>query len=223
MIFKRSLQHLSCFSKPNRFRAFKTYNELFRTSFLNKKNEINRIISSKNTRYLRNRKKYFSVLRTPAVINAIDILAPELFESKDKKILDLGCGYGDYVALFNGMGHTSIGTITEKNADDFIFIMKELNIPHAIHDATSSPLPFPDDSFDIVWSVNVLPLKVFQGHIDYVLSEMHRVLKPGGRVAIRVITKYLPLYGYNAPRDMMPNNCQLLLESGPFVSWRKCQ
>lgn len=221
MLFKRTFQHIKCFSKPGRYRACRIYSQSFRIWFLNNKNKIKHIISNKFPLFLENRKKYFSILRIPAVINAVDILAPELFKTNGKKILDMGCGYGDYVALFNGMGHSAVGTITERNADDFIFVMNELDIPHVIHDATSSPLPFPDNSFDVVWSVNVLPLKGFQGHIDFVLSEIHRVLKLGGYVAIRVIAKYLPLFGYGSPQDLMPENCQLIFESSPYVSWRK--
>ncbi|MFB2771553.1 methyltransferase domain-containing protein [Pelatocladus sp. BLCC-F211] len=51
-----------------------------------------------------------------------------------------------------------------------------------VHDLTSIPLPFEDNAFDEVLCQDVLE------HIEYVpvLREIHRILKPGGKVTIRV-------------------------------------
>lgn len=51
-----------------------------------------------------------------------------------------------------------------------------------VHDIGQVPLPFPSDEFDFVLCKDVLE------HIDYVatLREIHRILKPGGKVEIQV-------------------------------------
>ena len=51
-----------------------------------------------------------------------------------------------------------------------------------VHDLESGRMPFPDDSFDEVLCRDVLE------HVDLqpMMRELHRVLRPGGRLRIRV-------------------------------------
>lgn len=51
-----------------------------------------------------------------------------------------------------------------------------------VHDIEKIPLPFGDDEFDIIRCDNILE------HIEYieVLKDIHRILKPGGKLIVRV-------------------------------------
>lgn len=51
-----------------------------------------------------------------------------------------------------------------------------------VHDITQLPLPFPNNEFDWISCKDILE------HIEYipVLKDLHRVLKPGGRLEIRM-------------------------------------
>lgn len=55
--------------------------------------------------------------------------------------------------------------------------------PDVVHNLSILPYPFPDNTFDAVEAEHVLE------HLDRpfaVMSELHRILKPGGRLLVRV-------------------------------------
>ena len=98
-------------------------------------------------------------------------------------ILDLGCGFGnDLFSLGQRCGPDArltgidsafkpIEKAREKTQNDprFAFIHKDIE----------SGLPFEDESFDVVWSCNLLECIKDK---DALLSEVSRVLKPDGQV-----------------------------------------
>jgi SAM-dependent methyltransferase len=105
-----------------------------------------------------------------------------------KKLLEIGCGFGISLALMLKRFEVDAYGI-EPASDGFgasyvcarrILACNHLD-PSRILDATGEAIPFPDATFDIVYSNNVLehtadPAKV--------LSEALRVLKPGGRLFV---------------------------------------
>jgi cyclopropane fatty-acyl-phospholipid synthase-like methyltransferase len=92
----------------------------------------------------------------------------------DSTVLELGCGAG-MLALLKRKGVTLTGVdLSEECA-----LAARRNGYDATFSAELSSLPFPDDSFDYVVSLDVL------GHVgmeekDAVLAEIKRVLRPGG-------------------------------------------
>ncbi len=115
-------------------------------------------------------------------------------------ILDIGCGIGrktipllDYLgseALYVGMDLDRRGidwllrNVTSRN-ERFVFLQMDIFNKFYNPKGALIPgrlvLPFPDASFDVValWSVFT---HMFPDDIKHYLTEIHRVLKPGGRV-----------------------------------------
>jgi ubiquinone/menaquinone biosynthesis C-methylase UbiE len=93
-----------------------------------------------------------------------------------------------------------------------------------VHRGSALDLPFPDDSFDVVWMQNV-GMNIADKRKLY--GEICRVLKPGGRFAFQEMaagnaaTSYFPLPWATDPADsfLVPpdETCSILGESGFIV------
>jgi SAM-dependent methyltransferase len=103
---------------------------------------------------------------------------------RNKKLLEIGSGFGTNLATWiksyevDGYGTEpdGVGFGTSFSASRELFAANDLN-PERIVPVKGETLPFPDASFDIVYSANVLE------HTEdplMVLSEAVRVLRPGG-------------------------------------------
>lgn len=112
-----------------------------------------------------------------------------------KSILDIGCGQGMYMLTFLKMGAKDVAGIDlDKNfvKDANEFISKNGFKSNALC-ADCTQLPFPDNSFDIVYSGDVFEHITFEQK-DKCIEEIYRVLKPGGIVTIKTPNlKYLKL------------------------------
>ena len=93
-------------------------------------------------------------------------------------LLDVGCGRGEMLNSFAALGLQVSGVDISKAAHA---LSPDLAISHC--DMETDKLPFSDNSFDIIFSKSVLE------HIrntDHFVSEMRRVLKPGGVILCMV-------------------------------------
>ena len=105
--------------------------------------------------------------------------------TKGKKILDLGCGRGEYLEGFVRMGLNGYGVDQSAIGTG---VCSEAEIIQS--DLESEPLPYKDDSFDVVFSKSVLE------HFYYpekIVQEIHRVLKPGG-LALTMVPDWESVY-----------------------------
>lgn len=94
---------------------------------------------------------------------------------KSKKILEGGCGNGQFVYAFNKLGYDSYGIdYAPKTISKIKTIFPELNV--SIGDVRK--LDFPNRYFDGYWSIGVIE-HFFEGYKP-IISEMERVIKPGG-------------------------------------------
>lgn len=101
------------------------------------------------------------------------------------RVLDYGCGWGD-ITWAMSRTHPDIHAV-DVDAQRIAFARREYgSLPFSVCDGDR--VDFPDASFDIVVSVVVLP---FVPSEQAYLSEIRRVLKPGGHLILA--TKICPL------------------------------
>ena len=141
-------------------------------------------------------------LATDRVIEQIELFKSEInkFEKidfKGKKLLEVGAGVGTFLIIARTkFGIEAFGV--EPSEDEFssfnevsLALLKEYNLPsNMVAKSVAEKLPFPDASFDFVYSTNVLE------HVknpSKVLSESIRVLKPGGYLQF-VIPNYFSFW-----------------------------
>jgi SAM-dependent methyltransferase len=93
------------------------------------------------------------------------------------RVLDVGCGQGPALALFRRDGHHATG----------ITLGEDVEICRAagydVQEMDLHFLDFPDGSFDLVWCRHAIEHSVMP---YFTLSEIFRVLKPGGTAYIEV-------------------------------------
>jgi arsenite methyltransferase len=101
-----------------------------------------------------------------------------------ERILDVGCGPGFYVsALLDAVGSTGAVIGIDISADMVAMATKRCESHHNVgfHQASATKLPVDDSSFDAALTVQVLE---FIDDVDAALAELHRVLRPGGRLVV---------------------------------------
>ncbi|MDO8743416.1 MAG: class I SAM-dependent methyltransferase [Candidatus Azambacteria bacterium] len=95
---------------------------------------------------------------------------------KGDKLLDVGCGRGDFAKGFKDAGLEVFGLDREKGNSE---ILKGIEVKTG--DIKNDPFPFEGETFDFVFSKSVIE------HLlepDNFMKECRRVLKPGGRIII---------------------------------------
>lgn len=103
---------------------------------------------------------------------------------RGKKVLDIGCGSGwiSRLAIDRGFEITAMD-ISKKVVEENIFYQKNSGIKYDMIQGSAVAIPFPDQSFDSIIMTEVLE------HLpnpQSALKEIHRVLKPGGTLALSV-------------------------------------
>ena len=113
-----------------------------------------------------------------------DLLAKYVPLDGNTKLLEIGSGFGTNLATWlqefgidgYGVEPTSPGFDAGFAASRILFSANGLD-PERLFEAPGESLPFPDRTFDVVYSANVLE---HTANPKKVLSEAVRVLKPGG-------------------------------------------
>lgn len=94
------------------------------------------------------------------------------------RVLDVGCGEGRFCRLLSGLGWEVVGIDPTKR---LIEQASKLDSQSSYMEAAAEELPFEDGSFELVVSyVSLIDIPDYQRAI----SEMSRVLKPGGTLLV---------------------------------------
>ncbi len=96
--------------------------------------------------------------------------------SRSSKLLEIGCGRGDFLEAFHDLGLSCYGVDA---SDHCTKNMPHLNV--VCLDISEDKLPYDDSAFDVVYHKSVLE---HFSNPDHLMKETCRVLKPGGRVII---------------------------------------
>jgi len=110
----------------------------------------------------------------------LGVLLPE----KGSSILDVGCGAGKQLKAFHqyleGEAEITGGDISDELLDQARDLNAELGDPFTILTLDfNKPFKFEDDSFDLLSCCFAI---YYAADIPFTIKEMHRVLKPGGRL-----------------------------------------
>ncbi len=130
--------------------------------------------------YLAGNPRIFSFLRKVIELGFIKektIITQSLKIEVNQKILDIGCGTGEFSGLFNKESYTGIDI--NKEYINFAKTKKKKNF--LVMDATD--LKFEDETFDAILVMAILHHLELAG-VEKVLSEAKRVLKPNGKILI---------------------------------------
>lgn len=98
--------------------------------------------------------------------------------SQEAKLLDVGCGRGDFLNAFRDEGLRAYG-VDSPSKNGFI----PVDCYAGGVDLETDTISFPDSEFDVIFTKSVLE------HIhrpSNILNECYRVLKPGGRIIAMV-------------------------------------
>jgi ubiquinone/menaquinone biosynthesis C-methylase UbiE len=138
--------------------------------------------------------------RAQGYLRMMQALIDEARLQPGEKVLEVGCGtgvLGRWLATGTEARNPYIGLDINpyllREAADLLETFKD---PHVIEftEGSGEDLPFEDDSFDLTMSITVIE----EVNADRMLSELARVTRPGGRVAVVARAMDLPLF-VNAP------------------------
>lgn len=129
---------------------------------------------------------WWFVGRRRIISSFVEKICRELGTKTRPRILDVGCGTGANLELLANYGE-AFGVDVSEEALSFCRARGLENVRHG----EAEKLPYEDASFDLVTGLDVVE------HLDddvAGLSEMHRVLKPGGR-ALLFVPAFMFLWG----------------------------
>lgn len=118
---------------------------------------------------------------SPIYRNKRDFVLQNLDKKSGKKILDVGCGYGEYLSLFRQKGFKAFGVDIDKEA-----LESQANVIYA----NAGKMPIKSSIFDIVVCIDVLE---HVNNDDETLKEINRVLKEEGILILAVPSINFPL------------------------------
>jgi len=108
--------------------------------------------------------------------------AANFSEARGLKVLEIGCGLGTDGAQFAEAGADYTGVdLTEAAVDLARKRFEFFDLPGKFETADAENLPFPDQSFDLVYSHGVLH---HTPETAKAIKEIHRVLRPGGQAVV---------------------------------------
>lgn len=106
---------------------------------------------------------------------------------RGQRVLEIGTGVGTDARKIISLGGDYTGVNVDAGSCDATRRALEIfNLDGEVRHASATDLPFPDNSFDLVYSFGVL---MCIPDVDRAVSEIRRVLKPGGTLAIMLYNR----------------------------------
>src|SRR6185369_11499651 len=127
---------------------------------------------------------------------AIDLVRQN-FRSADQKLLDFGCGKGEYSVLLSKIGYEVFAfDISPNNIEIAKRLASEYDLAERTHFqvGVAEKLDYPADYFDVIMGTDIL----HHVEISHALSECARVLKKGG---IAIFHEPVRVPGFDALRE----------------------
>ncbi|SHI16816.1 Methyltransferase domain-containing protein [Sporobacter termitidis DSM 10068] len=126
-----------------------------------------------------------------------------------KSFLDLGCGMGRHTLFFARRGFSADAVDLSEYAVHYVRDSAAAeNLPVGVQQCDMLNLPFGDAGFDCVMAYNVIYHTDTAGFVA-ALSEITRVLKPGGELYITLISKNSQSFLNAAPEAYVDDNTVL--------------
>jgi len=130
-----------------------------------------------------NKKSYVSVVyseerapKTDYPSKLVTYLMDRFDLKTGERLLEIGCGRGDFLLAFHNAGLKCSGVDKEKTS---ITLPADLDVKQC--DISQESLPFKDNTFDVVYHKSLIEHLYDPGGL---MDETYRVLKPGGIVII---------------------------------------
>ena len=109
-------------------------------------------------------------------------------EWRDKRVLEVGCGIGTDLLQFARAGADIYGVDLSGRSIGLAKRQLELyDFEGDVREADAEALPFEDNTFDLVYSWGVIH---HTPDAPRAVREIHRVLKPHGRICVMIYHKY---------------------------------
>ena len=104
------------------------------------------------------------------------------------KVLDIGCGFANNLLPFLDIGCDCHGMdLHEGIVENVKNVMQERGYELTFSVGSNSSIPYPDNSFDLLISLNTLHYEGTEEKVLTALNEFKRVLKPGGGLYISTV------------------------------------
>lgn len=115
----------------------------------------------------------------------LDLLSS--LELDGKKVLEIGTGVGTDARTIIALGGQYTGINVDAGSSDMTRrALAVFDLPGEVRQATALDIPYPDGTFDVVYSFGVLH---HIPEISSAIQEIHRVIKPGGCVAVMLYNR----------------------------------
>ena len=121
--------------------------------------------------------------------------------SSNMKVLDVGCAMGSNLIPFADMGCDAYGIdIHSDIANNAKIIMQHRGYENInFREGSNRNIPFPDNYFDLITSINTLHYEQNEEDMILALNEFQRVLKPGGGLYISTVGPKHEIYNLSKP------------------------